>query len=107
MKPYVIADNAAVVTSMMDIMKKNLSDTSNIAILQVHLPQLIRVCYLGFFGQSARMLRFYFPLGKQHIQFLAQPVNLFMVDVQLIVFLHAGRKVSYSHTDNHRQIFPP
>jgi hypothetical protein len=64
--------------------EKESIDTGNIAILQVHLPQLIRTRYLGSFGQSARMLRFlHFPLGKQHIQFVAQSVYLFMVDVQL------------------------
>jgi hypothetical protein len=41
---------------------------------------------------SLRMLRFRFSLRKQHIQFLAQPIYLFMVNVQLIVLLHAGRE---------------
>jgi|GEM_PF-2325131 hypothetical protein len=93
MKPYVIAYNAAVVYIDDGYYEKEPIDTGNIAILQVHLPQLIGARYRGSFGQSALMLRFHFPLGKQHIHFLAQPVYLFMVDVQLIVLLHAGRKV--------------
>jgi hypothetical protein len=68
MKPYVVSDNAAVVDIDDGYYKKESIDTGNIAILQVHLPQLIRTRYLGSFGQSARMLRFHFPLGKQHIQ---------------------------------------
>jgi hypothetical protein len=93
MKVDVVTDNAAVVDIDDGYYEKESIDTGNIAILQFHLPQLIGARYLGSFGQFARMFGFYFLLRKQHLQFLAQSVYLFMVNVQLIVLLHDGCKL--------------
>lgn len=74
-------------------LEKELVGTLDIAVLYIHLPQLIGGN--GFpFGQPPRPGNLFLALGQENVQLFAEPLHLFVINGKPVFLLKSGRKLA-------------